>query len=214
MRGGWRIMIDVMCVLAAGTLVYRVIDASPWIGEQSHRLESTRIGETIALRQVSWSDAERHIVLVLSTTCPGCQESVPFYRRVAEAAASLSEARFLVLSAQPEAVVEAWLDTNGISADEVVRERDLLQFGLGVTPSLLLIDRAGTVSGAMVGVLSTAEELGVLGYLAGDRGQPAPDNMDRVEVISGSELAEFRGEGSACCGGHSRTGRGGGLWTG
>lgn len=192
MQVGWRLMIDLMCVLAAGALVYRVLDASPWLDEQSRRLEATQIGEAIALRQASWSDAERHVVLVLSTTCPACQTSVPFYRRLAAAAASTSDGRFLVMSAQPEAEVEAWLETNGIHADEIVRERNLLQFGLGMTPSLLLVDRAGTVSGAMVGVLSAPEELQVMGYLTESGGEPAPDNMNRVEVISSREVPAFR----------------------
>ena len=192
MQGGRRILLDVLCVVAAGALVYRVLSAGVWSdGEGSRRLEYTRIGEPVALSQVSWRSADRHLVLVLTTTCPACQESAGFYRRLAAATESAADARFVVLSQQPKMVVEAWLESNGIRVDEIVRETELLQLGLSITPSLLLVDRAGRVAGAMVGQLTFAEEQQVLDYLAGRGGERRLDNIAHVDVISCSEEGEF-----------------------
>ena len=193
MQRGWRVMVDVVCVLAAGALVFRLVDAGLSVNEgEIRRLGYTKIGESVALPQVSWADADRHLVLVMLTTCPACQESTGFYRRLGTVAESTPDARFVVLSQQPEAEVEAWLNINTIRVDEIVRETDLLQFGLSVTPSLLLIDRAGVVTGAMVGALSTTEELQVQNYLAGLGGGRTLDNIDHIDVISSSEVEEFR----------------------
>ena len=87
-RGAWRSVLDVACVMAAFALVYRVFDVGSGSDERSRRLEYTRIGETISLEQVSWTDADRNLVLVLSTTCPACQDSAGFYRRLGYVAGS------------------------------------------------------------------------------------------------------------------------------
>ena len=98
----------------------------------------------------------------------------------------------LVLSQQPEAVVDAWLDGNNIRVDEIVRETDLLRFGLRLTPSILLVDRAGAVAGTMFAQLSAAEELQVIEYLAGRGEGHVLNNVEHVDVVSASRAEELR----------------------
>ena len=113
-----------------------------------------------------WSAHDRSLVLVLKKGCHFCEDSAPFYQRLA---AQHQEAR------SNTAIVAVFPDA-AEAASEVVKSE-----GLGIhtlpgvplealkvsgTPSLLLVDQSGTVLNAWMGMLSPKQELEVMGAIA------------------------------------------------
>ncbi len=120
-----------------------------------------------------WSAHDRSLVLVLKKGCHFCEDSAPFYQRLAT---RQQEAR------SNTAIVAVFPDPAD-AVNEVVRLEGLgIRALLGVpletlkvsgTPSLLLVDRSGTVLNAWIGMLSPKQELEVMRALA------CPDNSCR-----------------------------------
>lgn len=113
-----------------------------------------------------WSAHERTLVLVLKKGCHFCEDSAPFYQRLAA-------------NHRPEgadAAIVAVFPDAADAVNEVVQSEGLGMHALaGVplerlkvsgTPSLLLVDRSGTVLNAWIGMLSPKQELEVMRAVA------------------------------------------------
>lgn len=109
-----------------------------------------------------WGTNDRTLVLVLRKGCHFCEDSVPFYQR-------------LVAKQQQDgskAAIVAVFPDGADAAQEVVRSEALgVRTVAGVpveklkvpgTPTLLLVDRKGTVLNAWIGMLSPKQELDVM----------------------------------------------------
>jgi hypothetical protein len=113
-----------------------------------------------------WAAHERTLVLALRKGCHFCEDSAPFYQRL------LTEQK---RDGSSTAIVAAFPDAAN-AVKEVVQSEGLeVQALAGVppeklnvsgTPTLLLVDRGGTVLKAWVGMLSPKEELEVMKALA------------------------------------------------
>jgi thioredoxin-related protein len=113
-----------------------------------------------------WAAQDRTLVLALRKGCHFCEDSAPFYQRL------LSEHS---RDGSTTAIVAAFPDTAD-AVKEVVQSEGLHVLALaGVppeklnvsgTPTLLLVDRSGTVLKAWIGMLSPREELEVMKALA------------------------------------------------
>lgn len=113
-----------------------------------------------------WGAHDRSLVLVLKKGCHFCEDSAPFYQRLAGKQQQ---------DGSNTAIVAVFPDAAD-SVNEVVKLK-----GLGVralpgvplerlkvsgTPSLLLVDRGGTVLNAWIGMLSPRQELEVMNAVA------------------------------------------------
>jgi len=105
---------------------------------------------------VEWSAHRLSLVFALDTNCIYCRESSTFYKTLA----SLNEGGlFYSVALLPEPVAESreYLTSLGLSFDDV-RRVNLGQLHVRMTPTLLLVDNAGTIRHAWVGKLSTERE--------------------------------------------------------
>jgi thioredoxin-related protein len=113
-----------------------------------------------------WSAHDRTLLLILRKGCHFCEDSAPFYQRL------LAQRK---QDGSTTAIVAAFPDT-AEAVKQVVQSEGLeLQTLAGVpleklkasgTPTLLLVDRSGTVLKAWIGMLSPKEELEVIKALA------------------------------------------------
>jgi thiol-disulfide isomerase/thioredoxin len=122
-------------------------------------------GARIDVPGVTWASRKKNVVLVLSSTCHFCQEGAAFYRRVVEEARRSHVAVHAVMP-QGEQEATAFLSKLGVSVDKVVSASPS---GIGVrgTPTVLLVDGAGTVTGAWPGKLPPERERELLARVAG-----------------------------------------------
>lgn len=115
-----------------------------------------------SLPGVDWSKNGRSLILAISTRCHFCTDSAPFFQRIGRE----KPAGTKLLAVLPQAVEEArtYLDQQGVRVDDV-RQAPLDSIKVSGTPTLLLVDNAGTVADVWVGKLEPSQEEDVLRVL-------------------------------------------------
>ena len=98
------------------------------------------------------------LLMVLSSDCVFCQESMPFYRRLL--AQKRVGVQIVVAAPTLDIGMEEYLASEDIAPDEVIfTEPGALP--VSATPTLLLVDSEGLITYSWTGLLSKAREEGV-----------------------------------------------------
>ena len=120
------------------------------------------LGKTMRIPGLQFPQARGSLVLVLSTTCHFCKDSLPFYKDLA----SKSLERFNVVAVLPQPLAEAqvYLQQAAVPTTHVI-STELGGMGVAGTPAVLLLDRTGKVSDAWVGKLDEGRQRQVLSRL-------------------------------------------------
>jgi hypothetical protein len=110
---------------------------------------------------VDWAKNHRTLVLVISTYCHFCKDSVPFYHTLTNAGADVK-----IVAVLPQSVAEGqqYLSSGGVHVDDV-RQVALTSLGVTGTPTLMLVNDAGVVTDMWVGKLQPDQETKVLAAL-------------------------------------------------
>jgi hypothetical protein len=151
-------IVVILLAVVIGTVFIRDRFATP--APQSSEVKAG--DKLLGLDGWNWGAHDRTLVLVLRKGCHFCEDSAPFYQRLV----AKQE-----LDAQNTAIVAVFPD-NADAVKEVVQSEGLaVQALAGVpleklkvpgTPTLLLVDRNGTVLNAWMGMLSPKQELEVM----------------------------------------------------
>lgn len=155
--------IIVVALLLGGVLVRRyLLPASP----QTEAVERARIkpGTKLSLSGVEWGGRRHTLVLVLSTNCHFCTESAPFYQSLVQEKARHGDVGLLAVLPQGVEESQKYLGEHGITTD-VVRQAALDAVNVRGTPTLILVDRNGSVIESWVGKLPPEKEAEVLDRL-------------------------------------------------
>jgi rhodanese-related sulfurtransferase len=144
-----------------------------------------KIGDLLALPGVTWS-APRTVVLVVSSSCPACNDNLPFYRRLATIATP--QLQVVVVSTQPISVIGAWLNGNHVSLKSIHKLNDPLSLGLTLTPMVVILNAQGRVTDLMIRKLDDRGQAQVLERLTNPNAL-ALDNSGPIREISTQELA-------------------------
>ena len=107
-------------------------------------------------KELGFSSAQRTLILVTHSQCHFCQESMPFYKRLTNAAHK-EGVRVVGLSAEDLAVHRDFLTWGGLYVDFV---GSMAVNGIKVrgTPTLIEVDRRGVVLSSWEGTVSPAKE--------------------------------------------------------
>jgi thioredoxin-related protein len=122
------------------------------------------VGAKVPLTNTDWAKNGRTMLLVLSSQCHFCTESAPFYQRLAKERATVNNVRLVAVLPQTVSDGQQYLSKLGITVDEI-KQSSLDSIGVSGTPTLILADNTGTVSGAWVGKLQADKEAEVLDRL-------------------------------------------------
>jgi hypothetical protein len=114
-----------------------------------------QVGEKMAAGfPVDFSSSAQTLLLVLSSRCHYCSESVPFYRDVLDAhRADARFTRLVAIGLEDKTTLQEYLTQQGLAFDDVVTVTQD-NFKVVGTPTLLLVDRLGTVKGVWPGLLN------------------------------------------------------------
>jgi hypothetical protein len=126
------------------------------------RRPSIQAGTKISLPGFDWSKSTRTVVLALSTTCHFCSESAPFYQKLQRQ--KPDDVRVVAVLPQPIEDSRNYLNKLGVRVTDVVQS-SLSSVGVSGTPTLLLVDNEGSVTGSWVGKLSESEAARVLAQI-------------------------------------------------
>lgn len=126
--------------------------------ERSSR--DSRIVGTQFPRNFEWQESTETVVLVLQVGCRFCDESASFYRELLPRAA---EKNVRVVAVMPNELGEArdYLQAKEISIP-TIEKLEISQLRIRGTPTILLLDKTGTVKNAWEGKLSHLQEKDVL----------------------------------------------------
>lgn len=113
-----------------------------------------------------WSAHDRSLVLVLKKGCHFCEDSAPFYQRLA-ARQQEDRSSTAIVAVFPDAAgtVNEVAQLGGLGV-RVLPGVPLDALKVSGTPSLLLVDRSGTVLNAWIGMLSPRQEVEVMRAVA------------------------------------------------
>lgn len=181
---------DFLLVALAAAVVWRILSAKRPAGEAS--IGPIQPGAELVLPGVAWEDAGSHVVLVLDSNCPACQEGIPFYRELSSDVQQNRNIRLLVVARQSPEEISRWLTGEGVRPDLIVHVEDLSTLGIYYAPSLLLVDRNGTVTDVLVRRLDSEQQAMVRQRVTGGHAVPeALSNTSSPPIVSGKELAEL-----------------------
>lgn len=120
---------------------------------------------------ISWTDKRPTLLFALQTTCHFCTESASFFRKLT--AETSGKFRTVAVLPQPVATARKYLDVLGLHMEEV-NQASLEGIGVTGTPTLMLVDSAGTVEHLWRGELAPTDQGEVLAQLAGQYPQEDP----------------------------------------
>lgn len=158
---GIEVSADIAIIIVAILLGVVLVRHQLFTGAQTQITESRphmmAAGSKLPLPGVDWAENKRTLVLVFSSTCHFCTESAPFYQRL------IKEGGVRLIAVAPQDVAEgkAYLDRVRVPIGDV-RQMPLDAIGVEGTPTLLLVDKEGRVSGEWVGKLSPERESDLL----------------------------------------------------
>lgn len=120
-------------------------------------VEQTKRGTNLksALPGVDWAKNGRTLIMAISTQCHFCTDSMPLFQRITRD--SGYHIKTLAVLPQTKVDAEEYLSKSDVRVDDV-RQVTLDSIGVRGTPTLLLVDGAGTVMNAWYGKLSSDQE--------------------------------------------------------
>ncbi len=158
------VAIIIAAVLLAAVLVkQQLIDGTRT--QASGPQPSVAIGAKLTMPDVNWAENKRTLLLALSTTCHFCTESAPFYQRLVKERG----VRLIAVMPQDAAEGRLYLSRLGVPIEDV-RQMSLNSIDVSGTPTLLLVDEAGRVSGKWVGRLDPERESDLLNQIRASAG--------------------------------------------
>jgi len=124
---------------------------------------SLKVGDQLpSLPAYDWKGHERTLVLALRNGCRFCEESIPFYRRLAEQEESNQiDVHLIAVFPDDAEAVRRLMETHQLAV-EAFPGIELSQMKVEGTPTLILVDRQGRVSKVWIGQLEAAGQEDVM----------------------------------------------------
>jgi hypothetical protein len=118
-------------------------------------------GTRISLPGVDWAQSGRTMLFVLSTSCQFCKASMPFYKKLVDESKKIKDIRFVALLPQERDQALKYLTDMGIGIQEI-QQSTPNAIGASAFPTLILVDKTGTIKKSWVGKLSPVQEAEVV----------------------------------------------------
>ena len=163
--------------------------AAPGLGPNE-----VKVGDQLpGLHAYNWKAHERTLVLALRNGCHFCEDSMPFYRRLAQLEQS-NQIGVHLIAVFPDdpAVVHQLVETQQLTI-EVLPRFELGQVKVQATPTLMLVDEHGRVSKVWMGQLPAAEEAEVIAAISKP---PAAESKQQCSLRTPSRLIRLSLDGT------------------
>lgn len=125
-------------------------------------------GMKLSLTGVDWNKSDKTLLMVLSTNCRFCTESAPFYQRLAQQKVGREDVRLIAILPQSVSEAQQYLGNYGISVDEIRQPVPGAAYAQA-TPTLIMVDKIGSVVESWIGKLPPEKEAEVLRRFLGER---------------------------------------------
>jgi len=118
-------------------------------------------GMKVSLPGVEWEKSGRTMLFVLSSSCGFCNASTDFYQKAVQEKQHVRDIRFVAVFPGDVKEAEQYLKDKGIGIQDVVQAMPNT-VGASGFPTLMLLDKTGTIKKAWTGKLTAERELEVL----------------------------------------------------
>jgi hypothetical protein len=118
-------------------------------------------GAKLSLPGVDWAESEKTLVLALNKGCRYCSNSASFYQQLARETAGHKDVRLIAVLPQEVSEGKKYLEELKVPIREV-RQASLDSLGVAGTPTLILLDKTGSVTAAWTGQIPADKEPDVL----------------------------------------------------
>lgn len=155
----------VACVMLAALAAARIYSqfATPSSAAQTALMNPLTAGTDVAAYiPADFHTAMKNVVLIVNSGCHFCQESMPFYRRMA-ALRKDGAIRLIATSMEPDVSLQQYLTTSNLAVDAAVQYK--ISLPVRGTPTLLVTDNKGRVQRSWLGQLTADQEKEVLAFL-------------------------------------------------
>lgn len=144
--------------LAAGTVAWATYTSA----EPPPTVQPYTVGDPISLPvTVDFTASPRTVILFVQSRCRFCTESMSFYKDILDKRAHLApQLRIVALTPEEPQVTHNYLESHGVSVDEVIQTEITGTRFLG-TPTVLSIDHSGMIEGVWLGRLTAEQEQSV-----------------------------------------------------
>ena len=146
MKRALGIFCDIL-VVAVGLIIVWNFLAHRRLSIPGFSKEEPKIGSRLNDVDINWNLSERSIVLLLSNSCPYCEQSSPFYRHLLSVAGS--RVQVVALFPQSADAARAYLAAHDLKISNV-RAPARVPWELR-TPTVLLCDRGGKILKSWIG---------------------------------------------------------------
>lgn len=161
--------IIVVAILLGVVLVTRYL-LPPSPKSEAADVAQIKPGIKLSLPGLDWGKSDRTLLMVLSTSCHFCTESTPFYQQLAQQKVGRSDVRLIAVLPQSIGEAQQYLGAHGISVDEI-RQSVPGAIYARATPTLITVDKTGSVIQSWVGKLPAEKEAEVMrAFLSGRSG--------------------------------------------
>ena len=109
----------------------------------------------------NWGSQDQTLVLALRKGCHFCEDSAPFYQRLTTQQQGDSTSAILAVFPDTADAVKEVVQSEGLRVHALAGV-PLERLKISGTPTLLLVNRSGTVVNAWIGMLSPRQELEVM----------------------------------------------------
>jgi hypothetical protein len=125
--------------------------------------DAVKAGDKLAnLDGWDWAAHDQTLVLGLRKGCHFCEDSAPFYQRlIGQQQQAGANSTMVAVFPDTAETVEGVLQSEGLGV-QALAGVPLERLKISGTPTLLLVDRSGTVLNAWIGMLSPRQELEVM----------------------------------------------------
>ena len=121
-------------------------------------------GDKVSLPGFDWTRSERTLVMAISASCRYCTESAPFYKHLAAEISKHPSTRLVTVLPQSTEAGRKYLSELGVIIEDV-RQLPLNAMGVAGTPTLMLVDKEGTVKKVWIGKLPESAQSEVISLL-------------------------------------------------
>lgn len=151
-------------------LLLAALIVASFVKEYFHPHDSAEIaaGTKVDLPNMDWARNKQTLLLLLQKGCHFCDESAPFYQKLVGATEGRNEVRLVAVLPQGLMEAKGYLNHLGLAIDDV---RVAIPDSLGAkgTPTLILVNSAGTVTDSWIGKLTADQESDVLARLQAEQ---------------------------------------------
>lgn len=161
------IAIIIVAVLLGVVLVDRYLLSSDLPKPDAPQAMQIKPGSKLSFPDAAWEKSGKTLLLVLSTTCRYCNESAPFYQQLAQRKGSREDVRIMAILPQSPDEARKYLGDHGITVDQV-KQAALGDVHAKGTPTLIMVDKTGSVIESWVGKLPPEKEAEVFNHFLGE----------------------------------------------